>query len=282
MDRIEMSSVEEIQRVLIDTSRPNLARCYDALLGGKDNYEIDRRFCAQLLAVAPGVRTLVRDNRGFLIRATRFLAAEAGVDQFLDLGSGLPTAENTHQVAQAINADARVVYVDNDPVVLAHGRALLADNDRTHFVAADFTEPEALLADETVRRCLDLSRPLALYQVGTLQRLADDQRPAELMAAYIDMLPRGSFVVLSHFFNPGEEDLELAESARALERMFLNGPMRGGGRFRARAQIAEYFTGLELIAPGLVVVGDWWPDGPRLTEPDPARSLMVGAVAVKR
>ena len=276
-----MSSVEEIQRVSIDTCRPNLARCYDALLGGKDNYEVDRRFCEELLAVAPGVRTLVRDNRGFLIRATRFLAAEAGVDQFLDLGSGLPTAENTHEVAQAINPEARVVYVDNDPVVLAHGRALLADNDRTHFVDADFTEPEALLADETVRRCLDLSRPLALYQVGTLQRLDDDRRPAELMAAYIDMLPSGSFVVLSHFFNPGEEDAELAESALALERTFRDGGMRSGGRFRARGEIAEYFTGLELVVPGLVVVGDWWPDGPRLTEPDPARSLMLGAVAIK-
>jgi hypothetical protein len=119
-------TAEAIQRVHLDTSTPNLARCYDALLGGKDNYEVDRRFCGQLLAVAPGVRTLVRDNRAFLIRATRFLAAEAGIDQFLDLGSGLPTAENTHQVAQRINPDARVVYVDNDPVVRAHGRALLA------------------------------------------------------------------------------------------------------------------------------------------------------------
>src|SRR5438309_2037772 len=116
-----MSAVDEIPRVFIDTARPNLARCYDALLGGKDNYEVDRKFCGRLLSVAPGIRTLVRDNRAFLIRATRFLAGEAGIDQFLDLGSGLPTAENTHQAAQWINPEARVVYVDNDPVVVAHG-----------------------------------------------------------------------------------------------------------------------------------------------------------------
>ncbi|HEY4020796.1 MAG TPA: SAM-dependent methyltransferase [Pseudonocardiaceae bacterium] len=243
--------------------------------------DVDRRFCDELLAVAPGVRTLVRDNRAFLVRATRFLAGEAGVDQFLDLGSGLPTAENTHQVAQRINPDARVVYVDNDPVVLAHGRALLADNDRTRFVPADFTRPEALFADETVRRCLDLDRPLALYQVGTLQRLRDAARPAKLMATYLDLLPRGSFVVLSHFFNPGAEDPALAESALALERTFLDGPMRSGGRFRGRGQIAEFFAGLEVIVPGLVGVGDWWPDGPRLTPPEPAQSLMLGAVAIK-
>src|ERR1700759_207000 len=107
-----MTAVDEIPRAFIDTNRPNLARCYDALLGGKDNYEVDRKFCAQLLAVEPGVRTLVRDNRAFLIRATRFLAGEAVIDQFLDLGSGLPTAENTHQTAQWINPDARVVYLD--------------------------------------------------------------------------------------------------------------------------------------------------------------------------
>jgi SAM-dependent methyltransferase len=281
VDRIEMSAVDEIPRVFLDTTRPNLARCYDFLLGGKDNYEVDRKFCDQLLAIAPGVRTLVRDNRAFLIRATRFLAGEAGVDQFLDLGSGLPTAENTHQTAQWINPDARVVYVDNDPVVVAHGRALLADDDRTRFVAADFTRPDVVLANETLRRSLDFDRPLALYHVGTLQRLDDHDRPAELMAAYLDILPRGSFVVLSHFFNPGTENPELAEAALALERLFLGGPMRSGGRFRDRAQIAEFFPGMELIVPGLVVVGDWWPEGPRLTPAEPAQSLMLGAVAIK-
>ncbi|HEY4452984.1 MAG TPA: SAM-dependent methyltransferase [Pseudonocardiaceae bacterium] len=281
MDRIEMSAVDEIPRVFLDMARPNLARCYDFLLGGKDNYEVDRKFCDQLLAVAPGVRTLVRDNRAFLIRATRFLAGEAGIDQFLDLGSGLPTAENTHQTAQWINPDSRVVYVDNDPVVVAHGRALLAEDDRTRFVAADFTQPDVVLANETLRRGLDFDRPLALYHVGTLQRLEDRDRPAELMAAYLDILPRGSFVVLSHFFNPGQENPELAESALALERLFRGGSLRSGGRFRDRAEIAEFFPGMELIVPGLVVVGDWWPEGPRLTPAEPARSLMLGGVAIK-
>jgi hypothetical protein len=126
-------------------------------------------------------------------------------------------------------------------------------------VGADFTEPEALPANATVRRCLDLDRPIALYQLGTLQRLHDHQRPAELMAAYVDMLPPGSFVVLSHFFNPGKENPELAESALALERTFLNGPMRGGGRFRCRTEIAEFFAGLELIVPG----SPWWATGGR-------------------
>jgi SAM-dependent methyltransferase len=226
------------------------------------------------------MRPLAWDNRGFLIRATQFLAREAGIDQFLDLGSGLPTVENTHQVAQRINRDATVVYVDNDPVVLAHGRALLVDNDRTHFVDADFTEPAALLADPTVRSCLDLTRPLALHQVATLQRLSDEQRPGDLMATYIDALPAGSYVVLSHFFNPGQEDHELAQCAEELERLFLNGPLRSG-RFRTRCEIASYLTGLELIEPGLVVVGDWWPDGPRLNPVERAQLLMLGVVARK-
>lgn len=265
----------------IDTDEPSIARSDDAVLGGKDNYAIDREVRDQLLTVAPELGALARDNRAFLIRATRFLAATAGIEQFLDCGSGLPTAENTHDAARRVNADARVIYVDNDPVCAAHGRALLDDQDHVRFVEADLARPERLLADPTVRTTLDLEKPLALYQVGTLHHLPDEDDPAAIMAEYIEALPSGSYVVLSHFYHPGEADPALSELATRLEATFLHSPM-GTGRFRTHDEIAAYLDGVELLPPGLVYLNDWWPDGPQPTELDPVRNLMIGAVGVKR
>lgn len=279
-DQRHGSESVEVDLAGIDTSIPSIARSYDAVLGGKDNYSIDREVRDQLLAVAPELGTLAWDNREFLIRTTRFLAGSAGVDQFLDCGSGLPTVENTHEAARRMNSGARVVYIDNDPVVAAHGRALLEDNEHVCFVAADLTEPDELLSDPKVSSFLELDRPLALYQVGTLHHLDDESGPAEIMASYIDALPSGSYVVLSHFYNPGDDDQGLAELATRLEGKFLHSPM-GTGRFRSRAEIEEYFTGLELVEPGLVTLMNWWPDGPLSADLDPVRWLMIGAVARK-
>src|SRR5882724_6787099 len=152
----------------VDPTRASIARVYDAFLGGKDNYEVDREVLRGVLKAAPEAQELATENRGFLIRACRFLAGQAGITQFLDCGSGLPTAENTHQVVQRINPDATVVYVDNDPVVAAHGRALLEENERTHLVSADIFQPAEVLGDETVRAQIDFTRPLAFLQLGTL------------------------------------------------------------------------------------------------------------------
>lgn len=261
----------------VDTARASIARVYDAALNGKDNFEVDREVLAQVRAVAPQVNDLAWANRDFLVRACRFLAAQAGIDQYLDLGSGLPTAENTHQVVQRIRPEARVVYVDNDPMVLAYARALLESNSQTSIVACDIFRPHEVLTDPTVRDDLDFSRPLALFQIGTLQHYLDDDVPA-LMQTYIDALPSGSYVAIAHFYDP--EDSGPSELARRMEDRFVHSPM-GSGRFRTREQIQALFGGLQMVEPGLVLCDDWWPDGPRLTPLSDVRRCIVGGVGRK-
>jgi len=273
-------SREAVLPTVIDPNVPSIARAYDATLGGKDNYEVDREVARQLREVTPEVTTLAWDNRDFLIRATRYIVGTVGINQILDIGSGLPTAENTHDVALRMNRDTSVVYVDIDPIVIAHGRALVEDHDRVHCVQGDLTQPSELLADAEVRSALDWSAPLALYQVGTLHHVADDGDPAALMRQYVEALPSGSYVVLSHFFHPGDEDPEAAEVAERLEHAFLHSPM-GTGRFRTRDEIAEYFEGLEFVEPGLSTLSYWWPEGPPPDDLDPARRLMIGGIARK-
>lgn len=273
-------SNDDVVRVHIDTTKPSIARCYDAALGGKENYEVDREFIRQLERVAPEIGRMTWDNRKFLIRVTRFLAGEAGITQFLDCGSGLPTAENTHQVAQRVRPDARVVYVDNDPIVLAHGRALLEENDRTHFSAADIFEPGQVLNDTIVRTYLDFSAPVALFQLGTLHHYDGERSPQSIMAEYVEALPSGSYVVISHFCDP-ETTRELSELARRMEQVFLQGPLSSPGAFRTRAEIGGMFPGLKLVEPGLVRCVDWWPDGPRLEPLDLIQECLVGAVGRK-
>jgi SAM-dependent methyltransferase len=262
----------------VDPTRASIARVYDAFLGGKDNYEVDREVLRGVQKAAPEAQELATENRGFLIRACRFLAGQAGITQYLDCGSGLPTAENTHQVVQRINPDSRIVYVDNDPVVLAHGRALLEENDRTHFVSADIFEPAEILDNQTVRRHIDFSEPLALLQLGTLHHFdGPRERPAEIMREYIAALPAGSFVAISHFLDPENEHTPVA---RKMENMFLHSPM-GSGTFRTRAELLELFDGLELIEPGLTLCADWWPDGPRLKPLNQVQYCIAGAIGRK-
>jgi hypothetical protein len=270
---------DDVTPIYIDTAKASIARVYDAALGGKDNYEIDREVLRQVRQVAPEVNQLAWDNRDFLIRVTRFIASQTGITQFLDCGSGLPTAENTHQIAQRIQPDACVVYIDNDPVVVAHGRALLEENDQTHFSAADIFTPREIINDEVVRRYLDFSQPIALFQLGTLHHYAGERNPQSIMAEYIDALPSGSYVAISHFFDP-ETTSELSELARKMEQVFLHSPM-GSGVFRTRAEIEGMFPGLELVAPGLIRCADWWPDGPRIKPLDPVQHCIVGAVGRK-
>ncbi|GAB3296617.1 SAM-dependent methyltransferase [Parasphingorhabdus pacifica] len=262
----------------LDTTRANIARVYDVCLNGKDNFEADRDVYRQMTRVAPEVSQLAWDNRRFLMRATRFLAAKAGITQFLDCGSGLPTAENTHQVAQRHRPEANVVYVDDDPVVLAHGRALLAENELTRFADADIFAPRSVIENEVVRSALDFSEPIALLQCATLVHCTDERDPGEIMREYVEALPAGSYVVLTHFHDPGAG--EHSALAKRLEQVLVHSPM-GSGRFRTRAQIESMLPGLELLDPGLVRVADWWPDGPRTAELPSMSHCILGAVGRK-
>jgi hypothetical protein len=262
----------------VDPTRASIARVYDAFLNGKDNYEVDRQVVTDVTAVAPEARGLATENRNFLIRACRFLASQTGIDQFLDCGSGLPTAENVHQVVQRINPDATVVYIDNDPVVLAHGRALLEENELTHLVSADIFDPRDVLGHEEIRQRIDFSRPLAFLQMGTLHHdNGPRDHPAKIMREYIDALPSGSYVGISHFLDPENEHSAVA---RKMEDRFLHSPM-GSGTFRTRAELLELFDGLELVDPGLSLCAEWWPDGPRLRPLNQAEHCIAGAVGRK-
>lgn len=264
----------------IDTSKASIARVYDYALGGKDNYEVDRDTIHRVEAVAPEAKLLAVENRNFLIRALRFLATQTDVVQFLDCGSGLPTAENTHQVTQRLRPDARVAYVDNDPSVVAHGRALLEDNQQTVFTPADIFDPQAVLADATIRRLLDFDEPIALIHNGTIHHYDNPSRtPQSIMQEYVDGLPSGSFVVIAHFFDP-EDGGDDSEVARRLEDVFVHSPM-GSGRFRTRAELDGLFPGLEMVEPGIVRCADWWPDGPRLKPLSQAQRLIAGGVGRK-
>ncbi|MGF6888465.1 trans-aconitate methyltransferase [Nocardia sp. GAS34] len=262
----------------VDTARASIARVYDAALNGKDNFEVDREVLDQVRTVAPGVAELAWANRDFLIRACRFLAGHAGIDQYLDLGSGLPTAENTHQVVQRIVPDARVVYVDNDPMVLAHARALLGDNPQTTIVSSDIFQPFEILTNSVIRDELDFDRPIALIHNGTLHHyLGEDV--AEIMQNFIDALPAGSYVALCHFFNP--ETPELTSLAERMEEKFIHSPM-SSGRFRTRAEIQALFGNLEMVEPGLVVADEWWPDGPFIEPLSDVRRCIAAGVGRKK
>ncbi|MEV4313999.1 SAM-dependent methyltransferase [Actinocrispum sp. NPDC049592] len=266
---------DENRSSAFDTNRPHVARIFNALLGGKDNYQVDRDVRDQLLARAPAMGDLARDVRSFVGRVTRFLAGAAGVRQFLDCAPGMPNNENVHEVAQRENREATVVYTATDPVVLAHGRALLAENDRTHFVHADFRCPDQVFDDPTVRKCIDLNEPVAVFHVGSVQYVSDARDPAEIIAGYIDRIPSGSYVVLGHGYDP-----EDGSFPRELREVYLNSDV-GLGYFRSRSQIESFLDGLELVDPGLVAVSDWWPDGPRLAGQDPVQRLALGAVGRK-
>jgi hypothetical protein len=252
---------------------------YDAFLSGTDNYEVDREVVRGVLAAAPEAADLAVENRRFLIRACRALAGEEGVTQFLDCGSGLPTAENTHDVVQPVDPDSRVVYVDNDPLVLAHSRALLEGNENATIVSADIFAPEDLLRNDVVRSQLDWSKPVALLHMGALHHYntAHARTAADIMRAYIDALPSGSYVAISHFLDPQDEH---SATARKMEELFLHS-MMGSGTFSTRDELEKLFNGLEMLTPGLTRCVDWRPEGPRPDQLNAAQRCIAGGVARK-
>ncbi len=260
----------------IDPTKPHSARIYDYGIGGKNHFAADRAVAEQVLAGLPTARTVARENRAFLGRAVRFLAGEAGIRQFLDIGSGLPATGNVHEVAQRVNPAARVVYVDHDPLVLVHARALLKSSPegRTGYINADLRDPVAILDHQVTRQVLDYSEPIALMLISVLPFLTDDDKPAEILATLLDALPPGSYLAATH--TTAEHDPEgWAAVGRAYQSAAISGQLRDSGEF---ARLA--FAGLDLVPPGVVLVSSWRPgtDGPF---PSPAEVSCYGGVARK-
>ncbi len=257
----------------IDTTVAHPARVYDCWLGGTSNFPADREAAERVLAATPGLRSRVRANRAFLARAVRYLAAEAGIRQFLDIGTGIPSANNTHEVAQAAAPDARVVYVDNDPIVLAHARALLASTPEgaTQYIDADLREAPAIL--RAAAATLDLTRPVALMLVGILHLIQDSEEPYRIVASLMNALPPGSYLTISH---PASD----IHAAQAEAQRRYNERVSTPQTLRTRGEVSRFFDGLDLVPPGLVYVHDWRPD-PGDVAPEGGVSA-YGGVARKR
>jgi len=257
----------------IDVTKPSIARAYDVVLRGKDNFEVDRAFVAEISKVVPEIYDVAAYNREVLGRGVRLLAGR-GIRQFLDLGSGLPTVQNTHEAAQSVAPGSDVVYVDNDPIVMAHGKALLSDNDHTSVVAADLRDPRSVLENPDVTRRIDFTRPVAVMMVGILHHLHDGEDPRAIVKAYVDAVPSGSHLFVTHFCASSQE-------ARDAEKQYL--ALLGTGRFRTPEEITAYFDGLELLEPGVVPLPLWRPDGPVPAEDDLSigQRLMYGGIARK-
>jgi hypothetical protein len=240
----------------INTSVAHPARVYDYLLGGKDNFAADRALGDALTEAMPSARAMVHANRDFLGRAVRYLVTKAGITQFLDVGTGIPTAENTHEVAQGAARESRIVYVDNDPIVLAHARALMTSDPAgaTAFIQADLRDPGKILDDPALRSTLDLGEPVVLMLIAILMYIKDDEDPRGLVSTLMDALPSGSYLALTHptaDFNPAE----VASAVAVTERAGISFTPRSQG------QVAAFFDGLDLVDPGVVPVQAWHLEG---------------------
>jgi hypothetical protein len=235
--------------------RPHSARMYDYYLGGKDNYAPDREAAEKVKEVFPGIQTVARLNRAFMHRASRWLADEVGIRQFLDIGTGIPTQPNLHQVVQQVAEESRVVYVDYDPVVLAHARALMTSTPegRTAYIHADVTRPDTILGAPELQETLDLSRPVALSLIALLHFVPDERDAYGIVRRLLSTLPAGSALVLSH----ATGDFDPATMRRSEEIYRRNGITFQG---RNKAEVERFFTGLELVEPGVEVSHRWRPD----------------------
>ena len=255
----------------IDTTRPNVARIYDYLLGGKDNFAVDREAAKRLLEVSPDMSGIVRDNRSFIGRVVRYLADEGGVRQFIDLGGGLPTQTNVHEMAQAVAPGARVVYVDNDPVVWSHGQALLAHDKQVAMIHADLREPLAVLGNPELLALIDLSRPVALVCASVLHFVPDADEPHRIIAEYRDKLAPGSYLAISHGTTGLTEDhYEVVDGVTSVYQQ-----ASAQLHVRSLAGIQRFFDGFEMVEPGVVWINKWRPD-PGVPAAGQPRSLRGG------
>jgi len=251
-DARDSAAIAAIAR--LDTGVPHIARVYDYCLGGKDNFAADRAAAEEFVLVMPGILPAVREARAFLNRVVRFLAGEAGIRQFLDIGTGLPTANNTHEVAQQVVPESRIVYVDNDPLVLAHARALLASSPqgKTTYIDADLRDSGEIL--KAAAEVLDFTKPIALMLVGVLHCIPDDEDPWAIVASLMAPMPAGSYLVVGH----PASDVQVQEAAKATAG--LNTKLAAPVTFRPRDEITRFLDGLQVLEPGVVQYQRWRPD----------------------
>jgi SAM-dependent methyltransferase len=257
----------------IDLDRPSASRVYDYFVGGMHNFEIDRHLARQIEAFTPNVAETMRANRDMLRRCVRFLV-DAGIDQFLDIGSGIPTVGNVHEVAQGRDPSARVAYVDIDPVAVAHSRAILDGDPRTVVIQADISSPETILADPQVTQLIDFEKPVAVLLLGVLHFVADEADPACCVAGLRDAVAPGSFLAITHATSDGQP-------TEVLEAQKLSGRTSTEIVLRSKDEITAYFDGWSLVEPGLVHLPLWRPDNPDDIAADPEQSGAFGGVARK-
>ena len=262
----------------IDSAVPSTARVYDAILGGRDNFKVDREAAEVFMRLIPQAREAARLNRAALVRGVQYMVGEAGIDQILDIGCGLPTEHNTHEAAQEINPETHVVYVDNDPMVLSHGRALLADNRTTTVVTADLRDPSGILANPEVRANLDFDRPVGLMLVGMIMQIAEDESPDEIIAHLMAPLASGSHLFITAWPDTGDP------AQRALSRACLE--TLGNGWCRPVERLRRHFQGMPMAAPGLEFVSRWYPADPGRSVPEfedlePYERTQMAGIAVK-
>jgi hypothetical protein len=273
-----LADAERIPRGL-DVTKPNIARVYDAFLGGKDNFAADREVVRFALQVTPDAPAGAIANRAFLRRVVRYLTAEAGIRQLVDIGSGLPTQGNVHEVAHENAPQARIVYVDHDPLVRTHALALLANGPGTIFLTADLREPETILGDPGVAEFIDFSQPVGMLLFAILHHLNDDEDPAGIVARLRDALAPGSYLAISSFRMPGPEHPEDAAKTAAMEKLFNE--KLGTGRWRDHDEILAWFGDWEMLEPGLVPLPEWRPAVRGSTRRNATYHGFVGGVARK-
>jgi hypothetical protein len=259
----------------IDTSVPHSARIYDYILGGKDNFAVDRQAAAKAMAANPHLATAMRENRALMRRMVAWLAQEAGVRQFLDIGTGLPTSPNVHEIAQAAAPEARVVYVDNDPIVLTHARALLTSSPEgaTAYIHADLRDPDKILSDPRLMDTLDLSQPVALTLFAVLQFIPDEDDPWGVVARLLSALPSGSYLALQHptrDFYP--EGVGVDRSYRSAGIAF---------QYRTKDEFARFIAGLEVVPPGIQLMSQWRAEDEPQPRPSAQEASAYAAIARK-
>lgn len=254
----------------IDLVTPSSARLYDYYLGGSNNFAADRELARKVLAAAPAIRTSALANRAFLRRSVRYLVA-AGIRQFLDIGAGIPTVGNTHQIAQQLDPQARVVYVDNEPVAVAHSELLLSDEPNAAIVEADLRNPAGVLGAPETRELLDFDQPIGLLLCAVLHYIPDSDHPAQLLARYREVLAPGSFVAMTHMTHDDQPD-ELHKVAK------LYATSQNPGQPRTRAEFTALFDGFEIVDPGVVYLDQWRPERPEDVGEHPELSMAYGAV----
>ncbi|MGI8332023.1 SAM-dependent methyltransferase [Actinomadura scrupuli] len=265
---------EEAPVAGIDISTPSFARVYDYFLGGKDNFAVDRQVADMVLQLVPEASVVARGNRTAIERAVRYLAGELGIRQFIDLGSGLPTSSNVHQFAKDSIADARVVYVDNDPIVLAHGRALLAEEGVAAVIQADLYEPEKIFSESVLTELIDLSEPVGVILAAIIHHVPDERDPRGVVQSLHEFVAPGSHFMLTHLHDSGD-DPRVEEAKKILQQGL------GGSYFRSVAEIEGFMAGLTVLEPGVAHVTAWRPDAPAGPLEHPLHSQMVAVMGRK-